>query len=136
MKFCTNCQQTKDETEFNKNKARKDGLNGFCRDCAKQTSRNYYKMNIDYHKKYIIAQNIKRRIESLNKINSYKSSKGCKYCIEKEPCCLEFHHLRDKFDDVSKMVQNGYSWKRIEKEISKCDLVCANCHRKIHAGLI
>jgi hypothetical protein len=33
------------------------------------------------------------------------------------------------------MISVGYSWEKIEAEISKCEVRCANCHRKRHAKL-
>jgi hypothetical protein len=42
---------------------------------------------------------------------------------------LEFDHLRDKRANVSSLVQNG-ELRRIRGEIEKCDVVCANCHRR------
>lgn len=56
---------------------------------------------------------------------------GYKKCKQ----ALEFHHLEnDKDFGIS---SKGYtrSWKKVKKEINKCVLVCANCHREIHAGL-
>lgn len=47
------------------------------------------------------------------------------------PVCMEFDH-RDadmKLDSVSSLVGRGASWDRINLEITKCDLLCANCHR-------
>lgn len=40
---------------------------------------------------------------------------------------MDFDHLLDKFKNVSRMT--AYKWDRIEAEIAKCELVCANCHR-------
>ena len=31
------------------------------------------------------------------------------------------------------MIHDGFSWKAIMKEIQKCEIVCANCHRIEHA---
>jgi predicted HNH restriction endonuclease len=49
---------------------------------------------------------------------------------------LEFHHR----DPTTKTAQwnrmRSWSWQRIMQELAHCDLVCANCHREIEAGLI
>jgi len=48
------------------------------------------------------------------------------------PAVYEFHH-RDpatKDRDPSKMLQ--LSWKRLQEELDKCELLCANCHRLTH----
>jgi hypothetical protein len=55
--------------------------------------------------------------------------KPCMDCgIEYHPVCMQFDHRESdkKFKNLSKMT--NYSWDRIMEEISKCDLVCANCH--------
>lgn len=49
---------------------------------------------------------------------------------------MDFHHVDEEkksFDLSSRGLTR--SWARIEEEIKKCVLVCANCHREIHAGL-
>ena len=48
---------------------------------------------------------------------------------------LEFHHLFDKKFGLSTRGITR-SWESIKKELKKCILVCANCHREIHAGLV
>jgi hypothetical protein len=46
------------------------------------------------------------------------------------PWVMEFDHRpeHDKKRNVTKMVSGG-SWAALAREIAKCDLVCANCHR-------
>jgi hypothetical protein len=75
-------------------------------------------------------------------IRQYKASRYCVKCseyhteyVESNSVCLCFHHLDSKEKDgcVSVMVLKRYSIKCIEKEISKCILVCLNCHARIHA---
>lgn len=57
---------------------------------------------------------------------------GYKKCID----ALEFHHLDTSQKDFG-ISDRGYtrSWKKIREEIEKCKLVCANCHREIHAQM-
>jgi hypothetical protein len=64
----------------------------------------------------------------------YKVQAGCCVCGESEPGCLDFHHRDgdEKERSISKMISYYSSWNRIEAEIRKCDVLCANCHRKEH----
>lgn len=59
----------------------------------------------------------------------------CCVCGESDSCCLEFHHLHDKLFNISKDSKN-VSTKQLLKELSKCIVVCSNCHKKIHAKKI
>jgi len=63
-----------------------------------------------------------------------RDSAGCDRCDETDPACLDFHHRPgvDKEMTISKMVTHGYSKDRLRDEIAKCDILCANCHRKEH----
>lgn len=69
------------------------------------------------------------------KLIDYKGGKcqicGYNRCIN----ALEFHHLNPKEKDFT--ISGGTkSFEHIKPEVDKCILVCANCHREIHAGLI
>ena len=103
---------------------------------------------IEYQKKWY-AKNRKKQIKATGlrrnvqrkKMQQFifedKKSKGCYKCDEDEPYCLDYHHTdEDKEIEVSIAVNRAWSKERIQKEIDKCILVCANCHRKIHARLI
>ena len=65
----------------------------------------------------------------------YKGGKciicGYKRCQD----ALDFHHRDPKQKDFGLSVRGlTRSWTKIKKEIDKCVLVCANCHRELHAG--
>ena len=46
------------------------------------------------------------------------------------PCAMDFDHISDdKVDDISRMVTSGVSEDTLRLEISKCEVVCACCHR-------
>lgn len=94
--------------------------------------REHYKNNREY---YLDKARAKRSL-SIDFIAKYKEGKSCKYCGEGTACCLDFHHNGDKSFDISAARKDGMSVKALQKEIEKCELVCSNCHRKIHAGIL
>jgi 5-methylcytosine-specific restriction endonuclease McrA len=49
---------------------------------------------------------------------------------------LEFHHLDSEVKDFG-ISSRGYtrSWDKVRQELAKCLLLCANCHREVHAEL-
>ena len=69
--------------------------------------------------------------------NELKSGLACVRCKENAPCCLVFHHIDpDKKNfNIAGAACMGISKPRILAEIDKCLVLCANCHRKLHAGL-
>lgn len=63
---------------------------------------------------------------------SFLSKKSCVDCGENDPIVLEFDHnsKKGKFKAVSDLLSGHYSWQSVEKEIHKCEIRCANCHRR------
>ncbi|MCE9644128.1 HNH endonuclease [Candidatus Parcubacteria bacterium] len=57
---------------------------------------------------------------------------GYSRCLE----ALDFHHRDPKKKDFG-LSEGGItrSWEKTKKEIEKCALICANCHREVHAGI-
>ena len=49
---------------------------------------------------------------------------------------LDFHHTdgTQKEHEISDLVYSGSSLEKIKTEIDKCVVLCANCHRELHAG--
>lgn len=67
----------------------------------------------------------RKRFEALKSV--------CSRCPETHPACLDFHHR----DPATKSFNIGehygkHRWKRILEEVAKCDILCSNCHRKLH----
>lgn len=51
------------------------------------------------------------------------------------PAAFDFHHLDPKKKDFSiTNAFNNKTFEDIKKEVEKCILLCANCHRIEHAG--
>lgn len=75
------------------------------------------------------------RAELRQFVRDYLADKSCSRCPENHIACLDFHH-RDpdaKEFKINAAYERRYSKAKIMKEIEKCDIVCANCHRKLHA---
>lgn len=126
MKHCAKCNTNKPLEEFSKNKTRKDGKMSSCKDCMKEYKQVHYNQNSS--KVYESVRLRRQKIKDL--VWEYKSTHSCVDCSLIDPVVMEFDHLSDKESDVSKMVIRGLSWERIQKEIAKCEMVCANCHRR------
>ena len=84
---------------------------------------------------YLIDAVRKRRRKVRLMAVEYKGGRcsRCGYdaCVD----ALEFHHLDASRKDFA-ISEQGYtrSWKRVREELDKCILVCANCHRELHAS--
>jgi hypothetical protein len=61
----------------------------------------------------------------------------CCICHYKGPRVVyDFHHLnpKEKESKITMAVSRGHSWERISKELKKCVMLCATCHRLVHGG--
>ena len=55
----------------------------------------------------------------------------CVICGEADITVLEFDHCKgDKRGNIAELIGNGNSWQVVEEEIEKCQVLCANCHRR------
>jgi hypothetical protein len=82
--------------------------------------------------RYVSAHRKRLKIRSIQ----YKGGKCqlCGYCACNS--ALEFHHLDKKTKNFG-LSKRGWtrSWESIKRELDKCILVCANCHREVEAGV-
>lgn len=62
----------------------------------------------------------------------YLSNKGCVDCGEKDPVVLEFDHIdpETKTASVSNMIRHLRNVDKVHEEINKCEIRCANCHKR------
>lgn len=92
--------------------------------------RKYLKIKSDADRRArMAAKAMARRLALRKRVNEYKLSVGCMDCGYKaHGSALDFDHVRGKksFTIAGKVTMG---WARIQAEIAKCDVVCANCHR-------
>lgn len=133
IKRCSRCRESKGLSEFNKISKNDKNLRSVCKNCERIDARKFYRLNPDAYKKRAKQFKKEASVTLLKILYKIKSERGCYFCKENEVECLDCHHII-KGSPVSSMVY--YTKKRFETELNKCIVVCLNCHRKIHAGMI
>ena len=126
MLTCSKCKQDKRDDLFPINKTSKTGRHNWCKNCQNAYNKEHYKKNKQYYKDKSNSQSMKLR----KIVRDYKITHDCITCGEPDPLVLDFDHLGDKLGNVSTLVSNGVSVKRLMDEINKCQILCANCHRR------
>lgn len=120
MKICIRC---------NKHEAIRDRP-AWCGECKRSYDRKYYQKTKLLRQKQ--KQNNSARIRDRNRlyIIDYLSSHPCIDCGESDTVVLEFDHFRDKTYDVAELSGRCVSLATLQEEINKCEVRCANCHRR------
>jgi hypothetical protein len=126
-KKCTRCGRRKRLARFYLNAKRRDGRQSQCRLCHKA----WYQRNKKRHKARVKIVNKARAVIGTAFVADYLATHPCVDCGEADPVVLEFDHVRGKkVLEISKM-KRWVSRSRLEEEINKCDVRCANCHRRV-----
>jgi len=127
LKTCKKCNEEKEYKDFSKNKRRKDGHQDHCKACIKIRDAENYKNNPEKFASWSKT----RRLRVREQVFEYLIDHPCIECGERDIVVLEFDHRTQhtkRFDVMS--ATHGHSWKTIKEEIDKCDVVCANCHKR------
>lgn len=99
-----------------------------CRSCKQEYDREYYANKLDKNKQRDVKK--KRYTDRRHAIFEYLSKNPCVICGENDPIVLEFDHLDPSKKSYSVSEMTNLSIKKIEEEILKCRVLCANCHRR------
>ena len=125
MKKCSKCKLEKPLEAFAK---KRNGRQAYCKECHSDYRKEHYLQN---RQKYIDKagawkRSLKRKVDLIKSV-------PCADCgVRYPPPVMEFDYRLDKLQDVARMVGDGLGWSKIQAEIDKCDIVCANCHRLRH----
>jgi len=116
MKLCRYCNKYYPESEFGVALTTKKKIyrRHKCKSCYRATKQKlkekYQKWLMDYKKKH-----------------------NCSKCSIRDYRVLEFHHLRDKKFNIALCFHHAhYGFERLKREVEKCIVICANCHRILH----
>jgi hypothetical protein len=79
------------------------------------------------------AANKKWELKKIAEFKEIKKNLKCNKCNEDDIACLDFHHLDPLEKDAAVgQIARKVSTKRLLEEIAKCEVLCSNCHRKLH----
>jgi hypothetical protein len=126
---CGSCGEAKPLEDFNWRRRERGQRDSLCRPCRSAYKQAHYRRN----KQRYIDQSRERKqllaLERTRHLIAYFADHPCVDCGEDDPVVLEFDHLRDKAFNIGHALPFR-SWPSILAEIEKCEVVCANCHRR------
>lgn len=150
-RLCLDCKETKPITEFSINNHRRDGLCIYCKSCSHIRRINYYdrfkEKEVAKHKEY--CKKNWKRIRDKNRQNRNKKRLDkkselvklhggkCVVCgYNRHISAFDFHHKDPKTKTFTLGSVRQFPLDILIEESKKCALLCANCHRELHAGFI
>lgn len=130
MKQCSKCGRLLPLLDFQLRDAEKGTFRNHCSDCRPQYNHAYYREHSEKYKALRRQNQPRYREERRSKLREYLAGRTCVDCGNTDAVVLEFDHAKgEKFVDIGTMLSH-YSWTRILAEIEKCEIRCANCHRR------
>ena len=133
LRRCPRCSLEKPEVDFT---FRRDGRGPgrprwdcYCKPCRKAYGREHYERNKSRYLENATKRTRRVLRDRMEYVVRYLATHPCVECGEGDPVVLEFDHLRDKRFDIATGVRER-NWQEALDEIEKCDVVCANCHRR------
>ena len=101
-----------------------------CRECKRVYDREYHTKRTAAQKHKKTSQQKTRRIDNRKYILEYLKTHPCECCGETDPVVLEFDHIDPTTKEYTISLMVMHSKENIDKEIAKCRVLCANCHRR------
>jgi hypothetical protein len=130
LKLCPKCHVNKPIAQFSRRSTTGGQRCSYCRTCQRQYCKRHYQLHKNTHNKRRYVRQKGSRQQLVQLLSNHKKRLKCIDCGEADPVVLEFDHVRGtKVDNISRMLFNA-SWRKIKKEIQKCEVRCANCHRR------
>lgn len=132
--ICSACKEDKSEEEFNYRNKNKGIRHKRCKVCTRKESSKWNATLTPDERKHRLKSKKKSTYNraKLYQLYLYKylHENGCKTCGEKNPIVLDFDHINpsNKLFNIADSPRKQ-SWKKVLEEISKCQVLCANCHR-------
>ena len=126
---CGRCGTTKPEDDFAWRRLEKKQRDNYCRSCRAAYKREHYARNRQRYIDNAAARRRRMLDERMRFLIDYLRRNPCADCGETDIVVLEFDHRGDKEFDIAQGIRSR-NWDSVLAEIAKCDVVCANCHRR------
>jgi hypothetical protein len=131
-KLCRDCRKWLPLEDFAYKHIALGTRQGRCRTCQSVRSRRHYQLHSADYLSRAKQSNIRTRAQNRKRLHEFLAEQSCLDCGTRDFAVLEFDH-RDptsKVSNISELVRKVVTWARVLDEIQKCDVVCANCHRR------
>lgn len=132
--ICSKCKVDRPEEEFAFKNKSKNIRQVHCKHCKREYAKKHYIDNKDSYKKRSRVNNKSYASRNRDFLNELKDSLQCIRCGQNHIATLDFHHTNpdEKEFSITRAISNSYSIDKIKNEISKCIVLCSNCHRIHH----
>ena len=132
MKKCSRCKKEKPIEDFNLKFKQLGIRQKACRECTRLQIRSHYANNRNYYLNKAKKRNAEIRQKAYEYIGTFLSTHFCVDCGEKDILVLEFDHKdrAKKSFEINKIIRSRLTLKKLLDEIAKCEVRCANCHRR------
>ncbi len=120
---CSKCHQHLPLAAFNR---AGDDHQWWCRECFKA----YFRERGQAHRDHVRRNKGARVGKARHLVFGLLHASACTDCGESHPAVLEFDHVDRKCFGISAAVAGGVDIDRLEQELARCEIVCANCHRR------
>lgn len=129
-KTCRGCGIEKDITAFTYKDKASERRHARCRDCTRLQVRRHYANNRQSYLHKARRRDALMHAVYRREILAYLAGHPCVDCGESDPVCLEFDHVHgQKIQAISELMRR-HRWRALEQELPKCEVRCANCHRR------
>ena len=104
----------------------------YCKNCSRKYIKEHYVRNKQYYLEKARKRNSETRERIYEYLGFYLSSHPCVDCGEDDILILEFDHKErsEKEDSINAMITRRLPFGKLVAEVSKCEVRCANCHRR------
>ena len=136
MKPCTKCGIEKFLSDYYIKDSKTGRLHAQCKLCYKEHRKTYYAHHYakygELYRERAKAYRTKLKMEYRKNMQEYLSGESCIDCGESDPVVLELDHIdpATKLFSISQAVKLGYRWLDVLNELKKCQILCANCHKR------
>lgn len=128
-RVCRTCEKELEPASFSVKNKNTGLLNTRCKKCVAENSKSWYSENKEAHIKNVKQNKIVYAQQIRSFIWGYLKDNPCVDCGEADPIVLELDHRQEKNFNLADAIDH-YGLKRVAKEVSLCDVRCANCHRR------
>ena len=125
---CHRCEELKDSTQFTWGRTGKK-RDSLCRPCRSAYGAEHYRANRARYIARAAEHGKQLAVQRTQYLIGYFEDHPCLDCGEDDPVVLEFDHVGEKEFSIGHALKS-YKWQRILDEIERCEVVCANCHRR------